>query len=505
MILNLAAIARGFSSFRRDLSTEANIRHQEIALDRQAKVDAENRAQLLADGMDEPEGISEWGSTALREQSKQIIGDISKYMMDNKHDLTYTPEKIAELKRMKKSLINNPLVIQEMNFKTHRDSYMQFMAQNPDWAHDPSMVLMKQEIENYNKTGSTDGITENRKEFIFTPPHEEFNVTAHMANVLGNLKRQHTIQTANGGYIQRVDSRHLDGVLRAEFDSNTKAGRTIRTKWNNLSDEERENYKNQPVKWLREQYNGYVPEDNIVKGFAPSSNDSNSGARNSSAPEYFRQNVFAPFVGEVKKRNLFAKRNYEPKAIQDAIADKEGYINSQEGIFLTKDNKDLKSFPLGNTKGRANGNIVLMGATENSVPLLAAEYTVDLTIDQLDEIEDYLGHDIYNQRFFGGTMDVVKGLDEFDDIDIEENYQTSFTKIPDPDNPNKLKGVQVTLLKPLPNDFEDRYNASIAPMPKSGASKPGWFPGMTVTDPQTGDVYEYQMDGRPKKIGKKKQ
>lgn len=157
---------------------------------RQAKLIAENKAKMLADDYEYNNAMNAWDHEIVKNYSRDIIQKTGTWTKNNP-DYLYNTEKRIAYKQMLHELKDN----EHLNTGLQVDSNIKLFngwlqdPKNADLKDEPETKLLKQNLENYLKTGSTDGITANRKIFQFTPPEEMVDLTPIISEYGKNANR----------------------------------------------------------------------------------------------------------------------------------------------------------------------------------------------------------------------------------------------------------------------------------------------------------------------------
>lgn len=168
----------------------ANIRADEV-LQRQKEIDARTKAKLFADNIQFGNASNPWDHKLLKEFSEKRVREMGSFATQNP-DWDTDPQKLLQLKVLGRGLVDNDIVLRSERIKQHN-------AQMNEWHNDPKnkellslpgVVQKRQEYENYVRTGSADGIAENKKEFVWQQPEIGVDLSGVFAQRAGSIDLQ---------------------------------------------------------------------------------------------------------------------------------------------------------------------------------------------------------------------------------------------------------------------------------------------------------------------------
>lgn len=152
-------------NFQQDI---ANDQRNEM-LDRQARIDAENKTKLFADEFKFGEAQSDYNKNQLKQYTEQLIPKIGKFVNDNPDYRTNTM-KYSMYKQMTGGLLKNKFVENDMRFQGMKKELAAHLAKHPEDVDRPEIAKMAEQISNYNKTGDIEGKTGQDRQFDFLQP-----------------------------------------------------------------------------------------------------------------------------------------------------------------------------------------------------------------------------------------------------------------------------------------------------------------------------------------------
>lgn len=169
-------------SFGYDQATADLARQQDQM--RQAKIYAENKTKMLADDFDYNNAMNAWDNQAIKEYAQGKTKELGAFIRENP-DYLYNVEKRIAYNNIKRELKDSKPLMEGLQV----DSNVKAMTA---WLQDPKNAPLmdddyvnqkKQEYATYLKTGSTDGVTANRKLFAWQPPEERVDTWGELNKI----------------------------------------------------------------------------------------------------------------------------------------------------------------------------------------------------------------------------------------------------------------------------------------------------------------------------------
>lgn len=228
-------------------------------LDQQARITAENKAQLLGDKFKQAHAHNTYDNLQLKALSEQKIKDIGGWILQNR-DFERNPAKWAQFISKTDELTNNDIVDRSMRYDTHRQALTKFIADNPDAVNDPDIQRQLKESENYAKVGSTDGVVGGGKEFMFSDPDINFDPNAVIFN--GFKQLAYVERKVGNDLIKEVPAEAQ--MTQAKAILNGPDGRKMMKTWDEMSDSDKGIYQT-PEMWIIDIGKGAIGKD-ITKG-----------------------------------------------------------------------------------------------------------------------------------------------------------------------------------------------------------------------------------------------
>lgn len=279
--------------------------------DRQAQMDAQNKAMILGDKLKMAHASNTWDNKALKEFSENRIKEIGRFAAENPN-FQNDAGLWAQFNSMSDELTNNDIVYRSLRIQQNYESLVGYMQQNPGAENDPAIQQQLTEYDNYVKYGSVDGITENGKEFMFRNPDEQFNPLAATAEAFSKLAPQE--RYAKRGEGVGIGATVTEVPEAAQYSTavgllNGPDGWRYNNAWNNMSEADKSYYQNDPVKWVMGMGKAYtargVQAGTIFRPDSGGRGGSGTGAGGGGFSPYLNDfgrlqpgsSVYAPHVG----------------------------------------------------------------------------------------------------------------------------------------------------------------------------------------------------------------
>lgn len=168
----------------------ANIRRNEIA-ERQKRIDSQTKAKMLTDDLQFGNASNPWDHKLLKDFTESKLNDIGKFVTNNP-DWDTDPGKLLQLNQLKRSLIDNDIVLRSERIKAHKDAMDKWLndPKNKEMVNFDEVLQKRKEYENYINTGSIDGVEGNNIEFVWQQPGLGIDLSGEFANRARTVGRQ---------------------------------------------------------------------------------------------------------------------------------------------------------------------------------------------------------------------------------------------------------------------------------------------------------------------------
>lgn len=223
------SIDMGYGQRTNDLARQNNAM-------RQAKIYSDNKTALMADDFDYNNAMNAWDNTAVKAFAQGKTKEIGKFIRENP-DYESNLEKRVAYKNLVKELKDNKALNEGLQVDGNIKAMQGYMndPKNAPLVQSEDFAPIKQQYENYLKTGSIDGNTANRKLFTFTPPEELVDTTPLLAKYaqLTGQNGQEKKWLAKGAGSIRQFATDMDKAAAAEGAINDRQlGKYIQKEYN---------------------------------------------------------------------------------------------------------------------------------------------------------------------------------------------------------------------------------------------------------------------------------
>jgi len=389
------------------------------ALTRSAQEHAETKAQLLGEKFKFAKAENEWDKAALKEFQQAKLSEIGKYVTENP-DFQTNFMKWNEFSALTGELLENDIAERALRVDGQKTKLIEYMNENELDMDDPDILSQFTALDNYNKTGSIDGIGENKKEFVFQKP-VPFDMTSDINTLAKRIK---------------VDSQIYDtGVyhgLENVIDEDQKAavvGEYYAAKQDKIEKEFAklpeylQTYYTTPFQWVSKSLDAGIETgaQSVAKNYTYSGGSSGSGGYDSDTSNY----LYNGFIQRVKT-------NTNPPVLSQNIA-----------LGMVTKGYTVGSYILNKDVGTTNST-VYVGDNLTPITLTGHDITLNTTSSTGKIIKDASG----NPAFIETTLYTDKPLTsaeitQFKNAGVTykfENGQASMTAyIPYDPNPTNTK------------------------------------------------------------------
>lgn len=164
--------------------------YQQNQMKRQALMQAENKAKMLAEDRTYSNAMNAWDNQNVKQYAQGKIKEIGKWTRENP-DYLYNIEKRSDYNNMLRDLKDNQHLNAGLQVDSNIKAYQKWLQDpaNQDMKDEPESKMLRGALDNYLKTGSTDGVTANRKLFQFIPPEEMTDLTPVLEQYGKNANR----------------------------------------------------------------------------------------------------------------------------------------------------------------------------------------------------------------------------------------------------------------------------------------------------------------------------
>jgi hypothetical protein len=172
-------------------NTDMNFALKEEAMHNASQARKDDKVAAIADKVKFADANNSYDKAQLKDYYKNVlIPSIGKYVAENP-DWEHNVTKRVEFNNLLNQFKDNPIAARAARVDAEHKAFATYLAKNKEDMTDPDITRMAGEYQNYEKTGSTDGVTKNAKEFMFTPP-EKYDINADAAAVAKQLNPTET-------------------------------------------------------------------------------------------------------------------------------------------------------------------------------------------------------------------------------------------------------------------------------------------------------------------------
>ncbi len=204
---------------------------------RQAKIYAENKAKMLAEDFDYNNAINAWDNTAIKDYAQGKIKELAAFVRENP-DYLYNVDKRVVFNNIKKELKDSKPLLEGLQVDANQKAMTAWLQdpKNAPLMDDDYVNQKKQEYATYLKTGSTDGVTANRKLFTWQPPEERVDTLPKLMKYAGET--QYDLESTVGLGLGSAAKKYAISDIRKGQAADAalrdmELGRTLQQEYNN--------------------------------------------------------------------------------------------------------------------------------------------------------------------------------------------------------------------------------------------------------------------------------
>lgn len=415
---------------------------QAYALQKQAQLEAENRAKMLANDFEYTSAINAFDNKIVNDRARKTIEQLGSFIGANPGWERNVGKRI-EYDRLRRELKDNPDINRSLTADASFKELSKYISdpKNADMRDDPALAEILQKRENYLKFGNPDGEEaaqrEGYKPFIFIAPEDMVDTNKELIDYAGKVEFDMKNGFGRGGYRQSISNQQKQ--LAAQNLLSSARGKYYRKDYDRYLRNGGD--KNKTLEqFTRERMEPYFKSDKIDAGFAPEAIKAPANMTPSLWQQQFMKAARTP-GGQV---------DFNPKAIDATFGNAAGEKNLN----------DIKD-PFGNTlnlglrRADATG-LVDVRKTPNGN--LVAEYNaiVRLPITEFQK----LGSEYIKAIDEGGITQGITPLTESDENwDIHDEYQQlGFKKYVDANGRRLVEFPIKKMFDPANSSLADNYS-----------------------------------------------
>jgi hypothetical protein len=412
-------------AYKHDFNADMNRLQTNQILDDQAKINYENQVSLLGDQLQAKHLETTWDNEQQTVFLEGKVKELGTFVMQNP-DYRSQPLLMRQYKTMMSEMQDNDFVRNSMNANTNYGMLVDYIAKNPGSENAPDIQAQLQAYENYNTTGSADGISENRKKYVFSSP-DTFDPTMGIAAIYGKLqpKQEFISGKGFGATKTEVDETTMKSTANAILQG--AEGYKYQRAWANMSESDKSLYGNDPVRWISSVGQGFTKAsvDAGQQWQKAASSGSGSGSGGGSA------NAFSAFYNDYRKEGPGGSwYNANAKTLVP-MSENGDYTVGQDGVMIQTIGVDGKPAFI-NLKSFAGQNVTIdpksIGKGFNGAggePYATARIIVPITDEMVNGTTPILknnsswyegwdakeSNDTENDPAYAGSVELVKDKD----------------------------------------------------------------------------------------------
>lgn len=309
------------------------------AMERQTRIDAENKAKLLGDDLKMASVSSDYNRKRLNEFYQKKFTEIGDFV-NNNPDLQMNPVAMMRFHAMKHELLDNDIVAEDMRFQTNYQNFTKWISENPGAAdYDPEVQKMLSQVENYKATGNADPNSKTKKEFMFVNPDMKVNVPEELRAHFGKVEAlgmQWIGGNKENGYETFVtDEDRVKAAQSLIGDGRSPMSRVLQKQWDGLSNDAKATYGNDIARYVADMGKPFVSPGKKEPATNYNPNMTAAQARAAAA----QQAIDNPILSRMKEAadpNNLGKTVGIPQDIMNSVyLDKKGYGNLADGTIVS--------------------------------------------------------------------------------------------------------------------------------------------------------------------------
>mgnify|MGYP003665536397 FL=1 len=449
-------------NFQQDIQNRSMLQQMR----RQKKIDQENDARMWANELETISVQNPHDAAGLENFLDGHFKKMGKWIQENPNFRTQPEEYVYWQKNFVKPIKDNEWVRADMNFQQQKKLYSQYVSKYGE-GH-PKTQKMGQEMRNYRITGNTDGFRDQgRKEFFFSAPYDGFDPMQTIAGYYSKLQPSGQSSTQDG--VNRFYNATYDEKksLASQMIADPNFAGMWDEWWGNMSDSEKR--ADNVIDHIIKVGSPFV-KPRVTALPRPTTTTGGSGDTKSTNWDLFTRDVYIPLSKEAIGGKQFPLRQADPIAMNDILKNADDTITIPEDaqmIYRAGSGNNQKILPMGalltgkrkatatglTTLRNINGRDQIMNEVEVFVSaneLLDREKEFSELWGKNNLIPEGVDDDVLDVGLFGGQLGRI---DEMDDVTIEENYGSIFSKVEDPENPGQILGFNVKTY--IPYNMQD--------------------------------------------------
>lgn len=232
-----SGIARGLASVSGQYDEKINSLYRNQQLDKQAQQLASARAELLTGDLEYDGAMNAHDAPLIKQYANDKIKKIGEYYRNNP-DAQWNPEKLAEIKAMKRELKNHPDLLRgkatDMSYAEYVKD-LQEVRKNPANYDVEAYNDYQKQYQNYlqfgNQRGAEAAQSEGKQPFTYARPQNLMDLAVELPKMGGSINNREYIKGEGGEYYTDAPQSAVDAIKAAVYSQN---GRSVQVTANKL-------------------------------------------------------------------------------------------------------------------------------------------------------------------------------------------------------------------------------------------------------------------------------
>mgnify|MGYP006314900065 CR=1 FL=1 len=423
---------------------------------RQAGIENEARAKMLADDLAYQSPMNEHDNPLVKEYSQGVIKKIGKFVNENPGWESNVGLRMV-YNQLTRELKDNKELIRGMQSDKNIELFHKYESdpKNNEMMDTDEWKSLKEQRDNYLKYGNQKGedaaLKEGKKAFEFYAPEEAVDLNPYLVQIAGATKQN---GYKSKGYLgHRLYVEEVDKLSAVKDVLNSKMGRYAKKEYQNYVDKNQGKDVMSLESFMLDRMNPFFKSDQISEGQAPPI--TRPSMKMSTGGVDGLNNIFQQGLNHMTMQKL-PYADFGADAMQESIANRNGEINFNDAV-----GPDGKLLNLGFQQGVATGVIKKRGNDNN--PKYYAESKVRMRVGDFEERFDkgaFSKADIIDRGGFVGAQ-AFSSANTDEKWDIHEKFKETYKKYVDPKTKEQyVEFVADVLIDPNNVGLNQRYGVA---------------------------------------------
>jgi hypothetical protein len=434
-----------------------DLRYQQ-QMRRQAGIENEARAKMLADDLAYNTPMNEHDNPLVKQYAQDTIKKIGKFVNENPGWESNVGQRMV-YNQLTRDLKDN----KELNRGMITDKNMELFnkykadAKNNEMINTDEWRNLEIERDNYLKYGNQKGKEaaekEGKKAFEFYAPEEAVDLNPYLVQMAAATKQNG--YKAKGYLGHRIFVDEVDKTNTVNDVLNSKMGRYARKEYDNYVKQNEGKEVETIESWMLNRMNPFFKSDQINEGQQPPIQKIPTKFGSGASADGIN-NIFQQGLSHMEKQKL-PYADFGADAMQEAIANKDGEINFSNTI-----GPDGKMINLGFQQGVATG-VIKKRVLANNQSSYYAETKTRMRIGDFEKRFDkgaFSAADIVDRGGFVGAQ-AFSSANTDKNWDIHDKYKETYKKFIDPKTKEEyVEFVSDVLIDPNNPGLNQRYGVA---------------------------------------------